>query len=214
MDWLQAPASLRRWHALWNGLEAAPALPSLDSATLAEWRACVQAARARLLTPAVKFAICKAAPGFIFETMEALGGNGYVEEGLMPRLYREAPVNAIWEGSGNVVALDLLRAHPDGHYALVLMDMQMPVLDGIATTEVLRREPRFAALPIVAMTANAMPADRERCLAAGIDEYVTKPVALDDLAASLGRALRVPPAQAPGQVDEAQAGRRTPDDSQ
>ena len=49
LDWLQAPASLRRWHALWNGLEAAPALPSLDSATLAEWRACVQAARARLL---------------------------------------------------------------------------------------------------------------------------------------------------------------------
>ncbi|WP_234052627.1 MULTISPECIES: acyl-CoA dehydrogenase family protein [unclassified Xanthobacter] len=70
----------------------------------------MEAARARLLTPAVKFAICKAAPGFIFETMEALGGNGYVEEGLMPRLYREAPVNAIWEGSGNVVALDLLRA--------------------------------------------------------------------------------------------------------
>ncbi|MGR7995586.1 acyl-CoA dehydrogenase family protein [Xanthobacter sp. ZOL 2024] len=69
-----------------------------------------EGARARLLTPAVKFAVCKAAPGFVFEAMEALGGNGYVEDGMLPRLYREAPVNAIWEGSGNVMALDLLRA--------------------------------------------------------------------------------------------------------
>jgi putative acyl-CoA dehydrogenase len=46
----------------------------------------------------------------VFEVMECLGGNGYVEEGIMPRLYREAPVNAIWEGSGNVMCLDVLRA--------------------------------------------------------------------------------------------------------
>ena len=52
LDWLRAPASLRRWHALWNGLEAAPALPPLDTATLAEWRACVLAARERLLQQA------------------------------------------------------------------------------------------------------------------------------------------------------------------
>ncbi|MGA7790520.1 MAG: acyl-CoA dehydrogenase family protein, partial [Xanthobacteraceae bacterium] len=45
-----------------------------------------------------------------FEAMECLGGNGYVEENMMPRLYREAPVNAIWEGSGNVMCLDVLRA--------------------------------------------------------------------------------------------------------
>ncbi|MFG1462006.1 acyl-CoA dehydrogenase family protein [Xanthobacter sp. DSM 24535] len=70
----------------------------------------LEAARARLLTPAAKFAICKAAPGFIYEAMEALGGNAYVEESPLPRLYREAPVNAIWEGSGTVMALDLLRA--------------------------------------------------------------------------------------------------------
>ena len=67
-------------------------------------------ARTRLLTPAVKFAVCKAAPGLIYEAMECLGGNGYVEESPLPRLYREAPVNAIWEGSGNVMALDVLRA--------------------------------------------------------------------------------------------------------
>ena len=69
-----------------------------------------EAARARLLTPAVKYWICKTAPGFIYEAMECLGGNGYVEETMLARLYREAPVNAIWEGSGNVMCLDVLRA--------------------------------------------------------------------------------------------------------
>jgi putative acyl-CoA dehydrogenase len=69
-----------------------------------------EAARARTLTPVVKYWVCKTAPGFIYEAMECLGGNGYVEEGVLARLYREAPVNAIWEGSGNVVCLDLLRA--------------------------------------------------------------------------------------------------------
>ena len=69
-----------------------------------------EAAYARLLTPAVKYLVCKTAPGFIYEAMECLGGNGYVEESILPRLYREAPVNAIWEGSGNVMCLDVLRA--------------------------------------------------------------------------------------------------------
>jgi putative acyl-CoA dehydrogenase len=69
-----------------------------------------EAAYARLLTPAAKYWICKLAPAFMYEAMECLGGNGYVEESMMPRLYREAPVNAIWEGSGNVMCLDVLRA--------------------------------------------------------------------------------------------------------
>jgi putative acyl-CoA dehydrogenase len=70
----------------------------------------LEAARARLLTPVVKYWICKTAPALIYEAMECLGGNGYVEETMLPRLYREAPVNAIWEGSGNVVCLDVMRA--------------------------------------------------------------------------------------------------------
>jgi putative acyl-CoA dehydrogenase len=70
----------------------------------------LEAARARLLTPAVKYWICKTAPAFMYEAMECLGGNGYVEESILARYYREAPVNAIWEGSGNVVCLDVLRA--------------------------------------------------------------------------------------------------------
>jgi len=69
-----------------------------------------EASRARLLTPAIKYWVCKSAPAFIYEAMECLGGNGYVEEAPLARLYREAPVNAIWEGSGNVMCLDVLRA--------------------------------------------------------------------------------------------------------
>jgi putative acyl-CoA dehydrogenase len=70
----------------------------------------LEAARARLLVPVAKYWICKAAPAFVYEALECLGGNGYVEEGVMARLYREAPLNAIWEGSGNVMCLDVLRA--------------------------------------------------------------------------------------------------------
>ena len=70
----------------------------------------LEAARARLLTPAVKYWVCKTTPAFVYEAMECLGGNGYVEDSILPRLYREAPVNAIWEGSGNVMCLDVLRA--------------------------------------------------------------------------------------------------------
>jgi putative acyl-CoA dehydrogenase len=64
----------------------------------------------RVLTPAAKFWICKRAPAVAFEAMEVLGGSGYIEESIMPRLYREAPVNSIWEGAGNIMCLDVLRA--------------------------------------------------------------------------------------------------------
>ena len=67
-------------------------------------------ALARIATPAAKYWICKRAPMVALEAMEVLGGNGYVEETPLPRLYREAPVNSIWEGSGNVICLDVLRA--------------------------------------------------------------------------------------------------------
>lgn len=68
-----------------------------------------EAAYVRVMTPVVKYWICKLAPSFVYEAMECMGGNGYVEELPLARHYREAPVNAIWEGSGNVMALDLLR---------------------------------------------------------------------------------------------------------
>jgi putative acyl-CoA dehydrogenase len=64
---------------------------------------------ARLMTPVAKYWLCKRCPAVAVEAMESLGGNGYVEEAPLARLYREAPVNGIWEGSGNVICLDVLR---------------------------------------------------------------------------------------------------------
>ena len=69
-----------------------------------------EAALRRLLTPAAKYWICKRLPFAAAEAMEVLGGNGYVEEAPLARIYRESPLNSIWEGSGNVMCLDVLRA--------------------------------------------------------------------------------------------------------
>jgi putative acyl-CoA dehydrogenase len=85
-----------------------------------------EAAYARAMTPVVKYWVCKVAPPMILEAMECLGGNGYTEDYVMARHYREAPVNSIWEGSGNVMALDLLRVF---RRAPELYDM---ILDHIA----------------------------------------------------------------------------------
>src|SRR3954449_4065893 len=71
----------------------------------------------RIATAVLKYWVCKRGTGHAAESLECLGGNGYVEESLMPRLYRDAPLNSIWEGSGNVAALDVLRAfakEPEG----------------------------------------------------------------------------------------------------
>ncbi|HAE5945929.1 TPA_asm: isovaleryl-CoA dehydrogenase [Salmonella enterica] len=70
---------------------------------------------ARLFTPAAKFAICKLGIPFVAEAMEVLGGMGYCEESELPRLYREMPVNSIWEGSGNIMCLDVLRVLTKQH---------------------------------------------------------------------------------------------------
>jgi putative acyl-CoA dehydrogenase len=69
-----------------------------------------EAALLRVALPAAKHWVCKRAPAHAAEALECLGGNGYVEESTLPRLYREAPLNSLWEGSGNVTALDVLRA--------------------------------------------------------------------------------------------------------
>ncbi|KAF1710601.1 DNA alkylation response protein [Pseudoxanthomonas kalamensis DSM 18571] len=81
-----------------------------------------EAALARIATAIGKYWICKRAPAFVNEAQECLGGAGYVEESILPRLYRQAPLNSIWEGSGNIQCLDVLRAlsrEPDTAAALL-----------------------------------------------------------------------------------------------
>jgi len=69
-----------------------------------------EAAFARIATAIGKYWLCKRVPAFVNEAQECLGGAGYVEESMLPRLYRQAPLNSIWEGSGNIQCLDVLRA--------------------------------------------------------------------------------------------------------
>ena len=81
-----------------------------------------EAALLRLALPAAKYWVCKRSPMITAEALECLGGNGYIEESVMPRLLRDSPLNSIWEGSGNVTALDVLRAlgrSPDSADALL-----------------------------------------------------------------------------------------------
>lgn len=121
------------------------------------------AAWQRLMTPVTKYWVCKIAPALVAEAMECLGGNGYVEEQPLARIYREVPVNAIWEGSGNVMALDVLR--------------------------VLQREPEVAGLVVDDLVAAA---DGDPLLAAAVGrvrEMLHEPRELDRRARALVEGL-------------------------
>ncbi len=87
-------------------------------------------------------------------------------------------------------ALDRLAARPPDHFHLVCMDLRMPVLDGFEATRRLRADERFSALPIIAMTANVLPEERERCLGLGMNGHVAKPIDPDQLFAVLARHYR------------------------
>ena len=89
-----------------------------------------EAAFARIATAIGKFWICKRAPAFVNEAQECLGGAGYVEESLLPRLYRQAPLNSIWEGSGNIQCLDVLRALAREPEAVAAMQAELDAASG------------------------------------------------------------------------------------
>src|SRR5688572_2137786 len=85
----------------------------------------------RLAGAAAKFWVCKRTPGAVAEAMEVLGGNGYVEESGLPRLYRQSPLNSIWEGSGNVIALDVLRAMGRSSESLAAVTAEIELARGV-----------------------------------------------------------------------------------
>ena len=108
----------------------------------------LQRAWRRILTPAAKFWICKRALEFTGECMEVWGGNGYVESAPMARMYREAPVNSIWEGSGNVMCLDVLRAMEREPQACALL---LAELQAVADVHVALQQPLLALKQLLTM---------------------------------------------------------------
>jgi putative acyl-CoA dehydrogenase len=121
------------------------------------------AAWRRLMTPITKYWVCKIAPAIVAEAMECLGGNGYVEDAPLARIYREVPVNSIWEGSGNVMALDVLR--------------------------VLQREPEAAEAVMEDMGQAAGDDDHLRAAHECIQNWLHEPKLLDPRARALIEAL-------------------------
>lgn len=103
-----------------------------------------EAAFARVATAIGKYWICKRAPAFINEAQECLGGAGYVEESLLPRLYRQAPLNSIWEGSGNIQCLDVLRALSREPATRASLRQELEAAQGIST------DYDMAVLPLLA----------------------------------------------------------------
>lgn len=130
---------------------------------------------ARLMTPVVKYWVCKAAPPFLAEAMECLGGNGYTEDWPLARFYREAPLNAIWEGSGNVMCLDVLR----------VLRAKPEALDGVlSTVNAAFGRSRVALGNLIRTAANAALADE------GSARFLTEQMALTVAAAELQRIAR------------------------
>jgi len=130
----------------------------------------------RIGTALAKYYVCKRAPTVVGEALECLGGNGYVEESIAPRLYREAPLNSIWEGSGNVNALDvlrILRKRPDAFYAWreeivaaqgeppigrALQDVERDLIDpALGETDARRISERMALLWQAALLVQSAP---------------------------------------------------------
>lgn len=99
---------------------------------------------------------------------------------------------------------DAVRMVHENEYDAVLMDMQMPVMDGVEATKIIRSEAKFRDLPIIAMTANAMAADREKCLSAGMNDHIAKPIDPDQLVGALLRWIERPEGEGKGSQDQAQ----------
>ena len=94
---------------------------------------------------------------------------------------RGAKVEIARNGQEAIAALDASARDPDKAIDLVLMDVMMPVMDGLTATREIRGDPRWASLPVIALTAKAMPDDQARCISAGANDYMAKPLDVDKL---------------------------------
>jgi two-component system, sensor histidine kinase and response regulator len=144
-------------------------------------------------------------PSALEESVRAMGGghvlvveDNEINQEVMRDMLQDVGLDVTTADNGQE-ALDFLALAPgtDRPVDLVLMDMQMPVMDGVAATRAIRALPALASLPIVAMTANAMTQDRERCLQAGMNDFLTKPVDPDRLWDAVLRWVAPAQAEAP-----------------
>jgi PAS domain S-box-containing protein len=133
-------------------------------------------------------------PGAGFASLPALGGRVLVvdDQPINREIVRElleAIAVEVDEATDGAEALHALAQRPRGHFDLVLMDVQMPVMDGLAATRLLRLQPEHAALPIVAMTAHTMEHEREKSRAAGMNDHIGKPFDRTTFYLAMGRWL-------------------------
>jgi CheY-like chemotaxis protein len=104
---------------------------------------------------------------------------------MLALLEAEGALVTVADNGAQAVAL-ARQASGDAGFDVVLMDVQMPVMDGFDAARALRAIEATRTLPILAITANALPADRDKCLAAGMNDYIAKPIVLDELVAKIG----------------------------
>jgi PAS domain S-box-containing protein len=142
------------------------------------------------------------APSLLLEDMAMLKGarillveDNDLNQEVASEILRDAGFVVDIADNGQI-AVNMVGENP---YDIILMDMQMPVMDGVTATVEIRKDARFNELPIVAMTANAMQQDKDKCLAAGMVDFVTKPIQPDELWAALGRWVK--PKHAPLKAD-------------
>ena len=135
-----------------------------------------------------------------------LAEDNLINQRVATEMLRKLGHTIIAVGNGKE-ALAALRAEP---YDLILMDIQMPEMDGIEATSQIRRDPSLAHLPIIALTAHAMTGDRERCLGAGMDDYVSKPFNPRQLVAAVQKWTQIGHSEAA--VDQASEGQEAEPD--
>ena len=136
------------------------------------------------------------APSLLLEAMAAIKGarillveDNDLNQEVAGEILRDAGFVVDIADNGQI-AVNMVNATADNLYDIVLMDMQMPVMDGVTATTEIRKDSKFNELPIVAMTANAMQQDKDKCLAAGMVDFITKPIQPDELWTALRRWIK------------------------